>query len=95
MTTQIPKISKRIVAREKNAKLGHRTLAPTPENRALVRDYEQLAREITEFPARALGLRMNYRKRDIPMALARLNEEREGKMKQLLDMEKVLFPKKA
>lgn len=65
-------------------------LKPTPENRALVAEYEALAREINEMPARMAGLPYNYRKRELGMAVARLVEERETKVARLLELEKLL-----
>ncbi len=83
----------KVGARAKNQNLKVRHLEPTPENKELVRRYDALVAEINAIPSRAAGLRMNYRKRDVPMALAKLMAERELKMSLLLEMEKVLFPK--
>lgn len=65
-------------------------IKPTPENRALIAEYEKLAKEINDTPARVAGLRMNFRKRDLPMAIAKLVTERDAKLERLLELEKIL-----
>lgn len=65
-------------------------LKPTPENRALIAEYEKLAKEINETPARIAGLSYNYRKRDLPIAIAKIVTERDEKIDRLLELEKLL-----
>lgn len=86
-------VGKRVDAREKNLNLKARTLEDTPENRALLREYKSLVKAINDMPARALGLHRNFRKREIPMAYARLMADRELKMARMMEIEKKLFPK--
>lgn len=74
----------------KNRKPREVNLQPTPENRALIAEYEALARSINEIPSRMAGLRHNYRKRELGMAVARLVEEQETKVARLLELEKLL-----
>ncbi len=78
-------------ARVKNLNLQHRMLPP--ELKPLLREYEQLAKEINEYPSRVAGLRMNYRKREMPARVEALLTEREQKITKLLEMERILFPK--
>jgi hypothetical protein len=65
-------------------------LKPTPENRKLIAEYERLAKEINDTPARIAGLRMNIRKRDLAPHVARLVVERDEKLERLLEIEKIL-----
>lgn len=82
-------------ARVKNENLQTRLLEPTAENRAMLKKYNQLAADINLIPSRLYGLRMNFRKRDIPARVDALLTERDEKMVLLLEMEKTLFPKEA
>lgn len=74
----------------RNRKPRDVTLQPTPENRALIAEYEALAKAINEYPARFAGLPYNYRKKELGMAVARLVEERETKVARLLELETIL-----
>jgi predicted ATP-grasp superfamily ATP-dependent carboligase len=65
-------------------------IKPTPENRKLIAEYERLAKEINDTPARIAGLRMTFRKRDLPAQVARLVVERDEKLERLLEIEKIL-----
>jgi hypothetical protein len=67
------------------------TMQNTPENAALVAEYEKLAAEINLIPARIAGLRMNYKKRELPQALAALAVERDEKVTRLLVLEQAIF----
>lgn len=80
--------------RQENNNLTSRLLEPTPENRKLLQEYETLVKQINGYPERVAGLRMNYRKREIPARIEALMQEREEKLAQLIAMEKILFPKK-
>ena len=87
-------LQKAINERLENKNLKTQTLESTPENLKLVAEYKGLVKAINEMPQRLAGLQMNYRRRDIPMAAAKLNDEREHKMARLIELEKNLFPKK-
>lgn len=78
--------------RLKNKNLQVRHLEPNDANRALIEQYNQLVKAINEMPGRLMGLHRNYRKREMPTAIARLTLERELKMSELLALEKILFP---
>ena len=80
------------IARMKKRDLKHVTLEPTPENKAMVKAYEELAAEINAIPSRIAGLHLNFRKREIPHRVYSLMQERDTKMAKLMEMEKVLFP---
>lgn len=84
---------KRIRARLKNQNLQTRVLDPTPENKKRLDEYNHLANDVNDIPSRILGLRMNYRKRDIPAQVQRLLDDRETKIERLMELEKILFPK--
>lgn len=84
-----------IRARLKNSGLQTRQLEPTPENKKLLAEYESLVKAVNSIPSRIAGLRMNYRKRDIPRRVSELLTEREEKMERIIEIEKVLFPKDA
>lgn len=82
-----------IKARLKNQNLKTRVLEPTPENKALLTEYNNLVKAVNSIPSRIAGLRMNYRKRDIPRRVSELLADREEKMQRIIEIEKVLFPK--
>jgi len=84
---------KKVMARLKNENLQNVVLEPTQENRALVAEYNSLAKSINEIPQRIAGLYQNFRKREIPNRVYMLMQERDEKMLRLLELEKVLFPK--
>lgn len=84
-----------IKARLKNSGLQTRQLEATPENRKLLAEYQALVKSVNEIPARISGLRMNYRKRDIPAQVSRLLTLREEQMERIIVIEKTLFPKDA
>lgn len=74
----------------KNRKPREVILQPTPENRAFIKEYEALAKEINEYPARFGGLTYTHKNRELSAAVARLSEEREIKVARLLELEKLL-----
>lgn len=65
-------------------------LEPNEANRKLYAEYQQLAQEINDIPARIRGIGMNFRKRDWAFQKQRLLDERDEKIKKLLVMEKQL-----
>lgn len=86
-------VANNIRARLKNSGLQTRQLEATPENKKLLAEYEGLVKAVNCIPMRINGLRMNYRKKEIPAQVSRLLTEREEKMERIIEIEKILFPK--